>query len=75
MVYYLFKEVQLMLYPKKKKALSPENKKIKEPHIVITSKFGGSGGSNPIPNQECSSLAPKKQMSLPKPVVSGIFKE
>lgn len=75
MLYYLFREVKLMLYPLKKKPLSPEHKKVKEPHIVITSKFGGSGGSNPILYSECSSLATKKQMSLPKPVVSGIFKE
>ena len=34
-----------MLYPPKKKSFSPENSKVKEPHIVITSKFGGSGGS------------------------------
>lgn len=38
-----------MLYPPKKKALSPEHKQTKEPHIVITSKFGGSGGSNISP--------------------------
>ena len=34
-----------MLYPPKKKSFSPEHTKTKEPHIVITSKFGGSGGS------------------------------
>ena len=35
-----------MLYPIKKKAHSPDHKQTKEPHIVITSKFGGTGGSN-----------------------------
>ena len=36
-----------MMYPPKKKAFSPDHKQSKQqPHIVITSKFGGTGGSN-----------------------------
>ena len=41
----------------------------------INSKFIGSGGSTYFLIQlDTSSLAPKKQLSLPKPQVSGIFK-
>ena len=40
----------------------------------INSKFAGSGGSNFLPILDPSSLAPKKQLSLPKPPSSNIFK-
>ncbi len=40
----------------------------------INSKFTGSGGSNYLFILDCSSLAPKKNLSMPKPQVSGIFK-
>ena len=64
-----------MMYPKKKNTESPDHKKINQPHIVITCKFGGSGGSILFTHLECSSLAPKKGKSQPKPVISGIFKQ
>jgi hypothetical protein len=41
----------------------------------INSKFTGSGGSILALNIDTSSLAPKKHLSVPKPSVSGIFKE
>ena len=65
-----------MLYPPKKRAYSPEPKKTKDlANLVnINSKFTGSGGSKQYYKIDCSSLAPKKQMSVPKPAVSGIFK-
>lgn len=65
-----------MLYPPKKRAYSPEPKKTKDLAnlININSKFTGSGGSIVFHNQDSSSLAPRKQMSVPKPAVSGIFK-
>jgi hypothetical protein len=65
-----------MLYPPKKRAYSPENKKTKDLSNLmnINSKFTGSGGSIDYINIDSSSLAPKKQLSLPKPSVSGIFK-
>ncbi len=40
----------------------------------INTKFIGTGGSNLSFYPDTSSLAPKKQLSLPKPPVSGIFK-
>ena len=40
----------------------------------INSNFVGIGGSKYILNLDSSSLAPKKQMSMPKPKISGIFK-
>ena len=66
-----------MMYPVKKRAYSPENKKTKDLSnlVNINSKFTGSGGSNPKSYADTSSLAPKKQMSVPKPSVSGIFRE
>jgi hypothetical protein len=65
-----------MLYPKKKRAYSPELQKTKDLTILpnISSKFTGSGGSILFFYVDTSSLAPKKQMSVPKPAVSGIFK-
>ena len=71
LVYYLFREVKLMLYPVKKKPLSPEHKKVKEPHIVITSKFGGSGGSNPSLTQSALPWLPKNKCLFP----SQLFQE
>lgn len=65
-----------MLYPPKKRAYSPEGKKTKDLANLpnISSKFTGSGGSNYFYlTLDTSSLAPKKQMSVPKPAVSGIF--
>ena len=65
------------MYPVKKRAYSPENKKTKDLSNLmnINSKFTGSGGSNNFYYiLDCSSLAPKKQQSLSKPKVSGIFK-
>lgn len=65
-----------MLYPPKKRAYSPENKKTKDLSNLmnINSKFTGSGGSNILLITDSSSLAPKKPQSLPKPSVSGIFR-
>ncbi len=66
-----------MLYPPKKRAYSPENKKTKDLSNLmnINSKFTGSGGStNFILFVDSSSLAPKKTFSVQKPAVSGIFK-
>lgn len=64
-----------MLYPPKKRAYSPEVKKTKDLANLpnINSKFTGSGGSIYFFHSDTSSLAPKKQMSVPKPAVSGIF--
>lgn len=65
-----------MLYPPKKRAYSPEAKKTKDLANLpnISSKFTGSGGSTYyLYFLDTSSLAPKKQMSVPKPAVSGIF--
>jgi hypothetical protein len=64
-----------MLYPPKKRAYSPELKKTKDLANLpnINSKFTGSGGSITFFHIDTSSLAPKKQMSVPKPAVSGIF--
>lgn len=64
-----------MLYPPKKRAYSPEGKKTKDLSNLpnINSKFTGSGGSKIFYYSDTSSLAPKKQMSVPKPSVSGIF--
>lgn len=62
-----------MIYPKKK-GHSPdplEGPKIVSIHNKVT---GGTGGSTWSHYIETSSLAPKKTMSVPKPVVSGIFK-
>lgn len=65
-----------MLYPPKKRAYSPEPQKTKELHNLpnINSKFTGVGGSKYWKYVDTSSLAPKKQMSVPKAVVSGIFR-
>ena len=65
-----------MLYPPKKRAYSPENKKTKELSNLmnINSKFTGSGGSTYLAYSDTSSLAPKKSASLPKAPVSGIFR-
>ena len=65
-----------MLYPPKKRAYSPENKKTKELANLmnINSKFTGSGGSTYLAYSDTSSLAPKKCTSLPKAPVSGIFR-
>lgn len=65
-----------MLYPPKKRAYSPENKKTKELSNLmnINSKFTGSGGSKLFYNLDSSSLAPKKTLSVPKPSASGIFR-
>jgi len=65
-----------MLYPPKKRAYSPENKKTKELSNLmnINSKFTGSGGSIYLTYPDSSSLAPKKSASLPKAPVSGIFR-
>jgi hypothetical protein len=64
-----------MLYPPKNRAYSPEPKKTKDLANLpnINSKFTGSGGSTRDLTLDTSSLAPKKQMSVPKPAVSGIF--
>lgn len=64
-----------MLYPPKKRAYSPENKKTKDLSNLmnINSKFTGSGGSIFQNILDSSSLAPKKHVSVPKPTVSGIF--
>lgn len=66
-----------MMYPPKKRAYSPENKKTKDLSNLmnINSKFIGTGGSNFfLILLDSSSLAPKKQLSMPKPVSSNIFK-
>lgn len=75
--YFFLILLKPMLYPPKKKALSPDQKKTKDLSnlININSKLAGSGGSINFVNSDSSSLAPKKQMSVPKPSVSGIFKE
>lgn len=64
------------MYPPKKRAYSPENKKTKDLSNLmnINSKFAGSGGSNFCLISDPSSLAPKKQLSMPKPPTSNIFK-
>lgn len=66
-----------MIYPPKKRAYSPEPIVTKDlSHLMnINSKFTGSGGSNHLSNTDTSSLAPKKQASLPKAVVSGVFNQ
>lgn len=65
-----------MLYPPKKRSYSPEVKKTKELINLpnINQKFTGIGGSIHLVIIDSSSLAPKKQMSVPKPSISGIFR-
>ena len=57
-----------MLYPPKKRAYSPENKKTKELSNLmnINSKFTGSGGSNPSPIQTPPPSPPKSPSQSPK---------
>lgn len=66
-----------MIYPPKKRAYSPEPVITKDlSHLVnINSKFAGTGGSTSLSNIDTSSLAPKKQKSVPKAMVSGVFRE
>jgi hypothetical protein len=66
-----------MIYPPKKRSYSPEPIVTKDlSHLInINSKFAGSGGSTPYNHSDTSSLAPKKQKSVSKPAISGVFRE
>jgi hypothetical protein len=65
-----------MIYPPVKRAYSPLPSITKDlSHLTnINAKFTGTGGCKSFFYLVSSSLAPKKQQSVPKPVISGIYK-